>query len=1316
MLIQRHEILKTSFHLNEGEIYQKVNENVKLKIHWAQMDEDDIYNYISTFAKPFDLSEAPLLRVSIVQLPNEKYLLAMDIHHIICDGTSSWILIRDFLYLYAGKLLPELNAQYKDFAKWQNNLLASDKMKESENYWLNCFSDAIPVLEINTDYKRSNMQNHDGDSITYHVNGELYANLKEMVLNEKLTLFSCLLAAFNILLMKYSGQKDIIIGSPASGRIHVDIQNTVGLFLNIMPLRNYPDGKKSIKTFLQEVNRNAIESIEHQNYQYDYLVNKLNLNRNMSRNPLFDVFFILQNFDTPDLNIDSFGFEIKEFNMENKTSKFDITLQAIEYEGGIEFTFEYCSSLFKKETIQRMMNHYINILNEFCQSLEKNICDINILTNEERNKLSENNATQLLINRKISLKEIIEQQVEKQNNNIAVVCKGVEISYNELNKKSNQLAHYLIDQGVACETLVAIYMDRSIEMMIAIIAVIKAGCAYLPIDYEYPGERIKYMVEDSNVSIIIKRSSLEIDGYGAKIINVDQAEIFQKSDKNPEIRSNFERMIYTIYTSGSSGNPKGIIVQNNNVVNFIEGLKQKIIFNPGQTVLNITTISFDIFVVETLYSLACGCRIVIADDLAKRDISKLLQVAIEQSIEIMQVTPTMLRMILEKSPSFFSQVSIKLLLIGGEMLSQELVNKLYRKCNARIFNMYGPTETTVWSSIGEVLPNTEINAGYPIINTRLHILDENNQLVPIGVSGELYISGEGVSRGYINKPELTSDSFKIDYEGLPTFRTGDMAKRLSDGSITILGRCDNQTKIRGNRIELEEIENRITRIDGILDTVVIKKTDHNGYESLIAFYKSNNLIEANMIRSYLVRYLPEYMIPSVFYKIDEIPVLPNGKKNRMLLEKDLNQNYFVSNECVPAEKELEKMLLNVWTDILDTDNFGITDDFFNIGGHSILAIKFEIEMEKRGINLKATDIFIYRTIQNLVFHVEGTLSLEKAEKNEMTIISEHQEGVVIHGIEPFNDIFYLNCFFNSLFPVLKYYKCDIGVVMANTMITYSSIVENDSFPLLDVDYININETEAILSEMGVLYDTTDDITDITNWVKNGIDLQRPVIVWVDGYFEPLRKDAYRQTHIQHTLVVYGYNDDKGIFYIIEHSNADSLDYKYQSISYVDFIECCKGYTQISEMPLAYKFFITDTTYESEGAIKEKFLASISQRYDVMEKNILSFKYCMNEYMNILFEQDKLSENINYIIDVFNYVINAKRVEKYRSELFEIEQKIIDVLNEQIENGKLVRNALTKMMFTRSYKPEQLTQLTEKIQFLMDSEQKYYSILKGDEVK
>ncbi len=1015
-LIERHEVLRTSFEMM-GEIpVQKVHDKVEFCIGHKKIERKEKLNeIIEGFIKPFNLSKAPLIKVELIEVHPEKYIFMIDMHHIISDGTSTEIFMEELGKLYEEKELPKLRIQYKDYAAWQNEMLKSAAMKKQEEYWLNSYRGEIPVLNLPTDYARPSVQSFEGENIYFELGKELTEGLKRITKETGTTMYMVLLAAVNILLSKYSGQEDIVVGSPIAGRLHPDLENIIGMFVNTLAIRNYPEGSKTFREFLEEVKVNALGAYENQNYQFEELVEKLDIRRDMSRNPLFDVMFVLQNTEARECVIE--GLTLKRYEKKQSVSKFDITIEAIEKGERIEIGIEYCTKLYGKETIKRMEGHLKRILSETIENSNRRIEEISILTEEEKNLLlNEFNDEYMDYPRNKAVHELFEEQVERTPENIAVVYEDRYLTYRELNEKANQLARVLRKKGITADSLVGIMVERSLEMMIGIMGILKAGGAYLPIDPKYPRERIDYMLADSKASILLTQRKYcnNIEDNNFCIIDIEETLITSiESKENLNIKLDPSRLIYLIYTSGSTGNPKGAAVKSNSFTNLINWYVRDFEINENDNILLIAPIAFDLAQKNLYASLIKGGKLCVLSE-GLHNYAKILKEIENERITIINCTPSAFQLVIDTATNYCELRHLRFVFLGGEPINLSKLacwtKSQYYK--AEIVNTYGPTECTDIATY-YTIPNDKIESitvipiGNPIDNVKLYIVDKNNNLLALGQPGELCIGGIGVGRGYINKPELTAEKF-IDnpFElGERMYRTGDLTRWLPDGNIEFLGRIDHQVKIRGYRIELGEIENRLLSHLEIKEAVVITRDDNGGNKYLCAFIVGERDFTVSELREYLSKDLPDYMIPSYFIKLDRLPLTPNGKIDRKALPEP-DGRISVGPTYEAPTNETEERLVEIWKVVLGIESVGINDNFLDLGGHSLKAMSLITKTHKEfNVEIPLKKIFQFPTIKGLSKYIKGAgkntyIEIVKAEDKKYYPLSSAQKRIfVLHQFD-----------------------------------------------------------------------------------------------------------------------------------------------------------------------------------------------------------------------------------------------------------------------------------------------------------------------------
>ena len=988
-VVNKHATLRTSFHMLDGEIVQKINNNINFNINYISINfKDNIKNELIKFVKPFNLSESPLFRVTLLNSDNTNILL-IDLHHIITDGASLHILANDISKIYSNQSLSDTLIEYVDFSVWENNALKNNFFVQQEKFWSDMFNNDVPILNMPTDFIRPSTKSFEGNVYNNIINGSLYEDIKNFCAKNRITSYMFFLAAYYILLSKYSSQNDIVIGSPIAGRISDNLKDVFGMFVNTLPLKAHIDDKLSICDFILYIRELCVLAFKNQFYPLDEIVNKQNISRDSSRNPLFDVLFVYQNFGVPFLKFDNSDATI--LNIGSNSSKFDISLEVIpNLDKTYLINFEYATSLFKESTIINLCNNYITCIKNMVNSNSK-IKDISIVSKTEKQCILETfNDTYLEISETETIYKLFEKQVAKTPNKVCLIFENKTLTFEQVNRLSNQLAYKLIKLGIGPNRIVGLMVNRSLEMIIGILAILKAGGCYLPIDPDYPPERIQYMLDDSKSPLILTQKHLNTTFSMKNYLNIDldNHETYSGNDNNPSVKISSEDSSYVIYTSGSTGKPKGVNLKHKSLTNltyYLNNYVEYLYDNLEHTCICVTTVSFDIFIFESLISLQRGIKIVIANEDEQR-IPTLLDNALKKNcVDIIQTTPSRMQLWVDNYNSIPSLKNLKYITLAGEQFPDLLARKLKDICKCTLYNGYGPSETTVFSTFTDVTDYEKINIGKPLANTQIYILDNNLNICPIGIPGELYIGGHGVGKGYLYNDELTKEKFLQNpfIENSVIYKTGDIGKFLPNGEIECLGRSDNQIKIRGLRIELEEIEQVISKIPSISSCVVIDKKDVNNRQYLCGYFTSSKEINISDLRNVLLKELPKYMIPTHLIQIDYLPYTPNGKIDKKALPEPTLSVTMNTNTYIAPHSDIEIKLSSIFEKVLSIRPIGINDNFFELGGDSILAMNLQIALLKEGFSITYSDIFEYPTIKNLIIKLASLI-----EKNDTSINTE----------------------------------------------------------------------------------------------------------------------------------------------------------------------------------------------------------------------------------------------------------------------------------------------------------------------------------------
>jgi amino acid adenylation domain-containing protein len=930
-------------------------------------------------SRPFDLSRE-LFRAALVKLADDEHVLLLTIHHIVSDvwslfGVMQFELGKLYEAYSQGRESPlaPLELQYADYALWQREWLQGEVLQRQLDYWRAKLANAPTALELPTDRPRPPVPTFAGAIKQVSVPVDLSQQLRELARGEGVTSYMLLLATLQVLLSRWSGQRDIVVGSPIAGRTHRQTEGLVGFFVNTLMMRADLNGDPTFAELLHETKESALQAYAHQDLPFEKLVAELQPARDLSRQALFQVEFGMLNMRAE--RLDLAGMAVESVDLDRVTSRFDLTLSMVEHESGLRGWIEYATDLFDATTIDRFVNHYVLLLEQVAKDSQACLSELSILTEQERHQLLvEWNRTDAPAPTDRCVHELFAQQAVRTPDALAVVCAGEQLTYAELDRRSNQLAHYLRGRGVGSENVVGLCIERSLEMVVAVLGILKAGAAYVPLDPGYPVERLGFMLEDAQIPVLLTQTGLRdrLPSTWAQVVCVDEErrEIEQESDKNPAVIVNGANLVYLIYTSGSSGQPKGVALTHGGLANYLNWAIAAYKLEPGGGSVMHSSLSFDL-TVTSLYPvlLSGGCVTVLPQAAGVEELAASLE---GSNYSLLKLTPSHLQMlsaVLEERGNGVQ--GARALVIGGEALKYSDLS-FWRKRGVRLINEYGPTETVVGCVIYEVEDEhgmAEVPIGRPIGNLRMYVLDENVELVPVGVAGELYIGGAGLARGYLNRPELTAEKFVPNpfsqLEGERLYRTGDRVRWQANGQLAFLGRLDQQVKVRGFRIELGEIEARLAAHSAVNQVVVAVREDTPGDKRLVAYYttleasapRAGNLAgesDAETLRSYLAEKLPEYMVPAAYVRLEEMPLTANGKLDRQRLPAP---ELIAPARYVAPRTPTEEALVQVWADVLKLDQIGVEEDFFDLGGHSLLGTQvisrvrdiFKIRIELRAL-------------------------------------------------------------------------------------------------------------------------------------------------------------------------------------------------------------------------------------------------------------------------------------------------------------------------------------------------------------------------------
>ncbi len=993
-IIKRHEVLRTVIRENNGIPYQHIKDESSWQLpvinNSQYQDFPDLQQYIDSLINhPFDLSTDDMIRAHLIILNEHEHLLVITIHHIASDGWSISIFLKELVELYDSyiddrpALMEPLEIQYADYAIWQRQHFQGELLDNKINYWKNKLTDLEP-LQLPTDYPRLTTLSTKGALVQSAIDNGLSKELEQLSNKQGSTLYMTLLSAFKVLLCRYSGQHDICVGSPTAGRQQQELEGLIGFFVSTLALRSTVASDISFIEFLQHVKTTTLEAYEHQEAPFEKVVNAVVKKRDLSRTPIFQVMFALQNTpDIPELNLQNLNLSRQDYT--HDTSKFDLSFFITETATGLRLSAEYNTDLYKESTITQMIAHFNQLLTTIVKDPHQKIGKLSILTpSEEHQLLVEFNDTDGSYSKDKTVVDLFEEQAKKTPDNIAVVFEKDKLTYNELNKRANQLAHYLQSKGVRQETLVPICIERSLEMIVGVLAILKTGGVYVPIDPEYPEERINYMIKDTSAPIILtdsqSRKRLQLK-QGIEVIEIDNdwSVIDKQSVTNPKVVLSADALLYIIYTSGSTGKPKGVKMPGRSLVNLLNW-QQKQFKNKNRRVLQFASLNFDVSFQDIFSTICLGSSLYLIRAERRIDMVEVVKDIKQYGITHLFIPFIVLKNLAEHIlPIYDDTFPLEEIIVAGEQLKlTEDIHALIKKSGIRLINQYGPTETHVVTSYtinadDELLTLPPI--GKPIDNCRLYILDNSEEPVPIGITGELYIGGVPVANGYLNQPELTAKKFITDkfskQVGAKLYRTGDLARWMPDGNIEYLGRIDDQVKIRGYRIEPGEIEGVLQECDLVRQGVVLAREDSNGNKRLIGYVVPEREFNKEALKSYLESKLPNYMIPVLWVPIEKFPVTSNGKIDRKALP-DPDTDELATDQYVAPGNDLEKKLIKIWRDVLDVKRIGVHDNFFELGGHSLLAVRVVSAMRiKLKIEVAIKDLFLHPTIATIAKHIEN---------------------------------------------------------------------------------------------------------------------------------------------------------------------------------------------------------------------------------------------------------------------------------------------------------------------------------------------------------
>jgi amino acid adenylation domain-containing protein len=1001
-LIDRHSSLRVVFKIKNGEPVQEIvgYREVSFEITDCSQDTDEALceQVQAAYRRPFDLEQGPTFRVNLFTRLADDHVLLVTVHHIVYDAWSLWLNLDEIRLLYTAEVaglpaspaLPEVS--YRDHIQRQQDMLDGPGGERLWNFWKNALAGELPPLNLPLDHPRPPVQAYRGSSHRTQLDGELSKQVKLLAQTEGATPFMVLLAAFQALLHRYTGQDDILVGSPTTGRTDVRFNGVVGYFVNPVVLRADLSANPTFEGLLRQVRGTVLRALEHQDFPFPLLVERLQPRRDPSYAPLFQVFFVYQKPQRSGAAIDWLGWsaaagarsnwgglEIEFYDLPQQEGQFDLELEVFDTEDSFRCLFKYNSDLFHAATIARLARHFECLLRGIVAAPQKRIAQFPLLDAAERKQILQVwNATTVDYPQAAGVHRLFEQQERLTPDAPALVLGSQTLTYTEMNRRTNQLAHFLRAAGVGPDAVVGVCLERSADMVLALHAVLKAGGAYLPLDPEYPSERLDYMARDAGIALMLTETAIteRWPAGDTRVVTLDTEweRIAQQPTDNPDVSLAPDNLAYVIYTSGSTGQPKGVAVPHRGLLNRLQWMQAEYQLNGNDRVLQKTPFSFDVSVWEFFWPLMTGAALIVAPPGDHRDSRRLIQLIRAHSVTTLHFVPSMLRAFLD-DPEAISCRTLRRVICSGEALPYDLQQRFFATLDAELVNLYGPTEASIdvshWTCRRDS-DDTVVPIGFPIANTALYILDATLNPVPIGVAGELHIGGVGLARGYLNKPELTADKFIGDpfsqHTGNRLYKTGDLARFRADGAIEYLGRMDHQVKIRGFRIELGEIEAVLGQHPKVHESVVVVREDR-GDKRLVTYAVSSDTespISGSVLREFLMERLPDYMVPASFVVLDALPLNTNGKIDRKALPAPDAKWSDKGEKFVPPRDSVEQALVRHWEAVLETRPIGVRDNFFELGGHSLLAVCLMARIENEfGQNLPIATLFRKPTIEQL---------------------------------------------------------------------------------------------------------------------------------------------------------------------------------------------------------------------------------------------------------------------------------------------------------------------------------------------------------------
>jgi amino acid adenylation domain-containing protein len=1205
----------------------------------------------------------------------------------------------------------------------RNAMLSGGDFDEERDYWLAKLSGELPVSGFPADLPRPGVYNAEREVGTYTFGEDISKRICNICNSSKFGVFIFLLSGVSYLLYRYTGNEDVIVGAP------VIKQDNKGNCINDkLVLRNRADDNLSFREFLSSVKDSTAEAYRNMNYPLSKLVRLLDLPVYDNRNPLFDVMVLLKNIHDEN---------VADGDMCDLAFKFNMCGQEI------NFDIEYNKQLYIESSVNNLAAHLINFFSNVLQDAQVKLGKVDFLSEKEKKRLLYDfNNTVTVYPKDKTIQALFEEQVQRTPEHTAVVFGEQRLAYGELNEKSNRIAHMLRnDYGINTGDIVGLYFPRSLDMIVCIIAILKANGTCLPLDPRYPAERIKMVLEDSGAKVILKNSDSDISaGITARTANIDCMDHETYSEQNPLGGQASDSPAYLIYTSGSTGKPKGVLLNHYGINNHVYTKIKELEMNRNETYCHNLSINFVASIWQVFAPLYLGAMTVIYPDEIVHDAARLFKNAEYDGVNLIEIVPSLLNSFLEyidERKEGFEFKKIRALVLTGEKVEPSLVNRFFRKFMLELINAYGQSECsddTMHYHMPYCTESRSVPIGKPSNNTQVYILNSNYQLQPIGVQGEMYISGDGMAMGYLGHPEMTAEKFVRNpfCPGKQMYKTGDLVKWLPNGIAEYIGRTDDQVKIRGYRIEPGDIESQLLTYEKIREAVVVSRQNIDGSRYLCAYAVGEKSLNAQELRKYLQKQLPEYMIPSYFTILERLPLTPNGKVDRKALPEPGANTGRAALYAAPqnvAEMELQE----IWQDILGIKPIGMDDNFFELGGHSLNAIKIELQMESRGMQLSSQDIYNCKTIRKL-----GELATaEKLDDSGADKIIEeqrvdgypdgdnnahagkdsgNQEDITIGDIEPFSDFFYKSCLFNSLFPAVKHFKRSIIPILANDVTAYR-LEKLNAAECISSEYISYTDVLDVIRDMGLSGMVKAKSYNIIQDIKRAISLNRAVIVWIDCFFVSERKDTCNQLHHPHTLLIYGYNDQKNIFSVIDHRNIESPLYGKFHMPYSELSDSYGGYMDHFQkddaIPSYYEIFeidFFDGTTQQQKCISAYKSNMLKNKGKILQ-SIEFLKIVSEGFIGLTPENDMLGQILEDYISGFNTIISAKQIEKSKLEsLFGKQFEPAGILGKIHACWITVRGKTAKLLYSGTFSKDKFMVIGGLLKGLHEMEFEYNSSL------